>query len=81
MGIKSEEMLIKIRECSVQMNICNQSEVLNGIRIFKISHLIISLTFVILKNLIYKVEAVCVCVSGIEIHTVGPILTKFGMGA
>jgi len=24
---------------------------------------------------------VCVCVSGIEIHTVGPILTKFGMGA
>ncbi len=23
----------------------------------------------------------CVCVSGIEIHTVGPILTKFGMGA
>ncbi len=23
---------------------------------------------------------VCVCVSGIEIHTVGPILTKFGMG-
>jgi hypothetical protein len=22
-----------------------------------------------------------VCVSGIEIHTVGPILTKFGMGA
>ena len=22
----------------------------------------------------------CVCVSGIEIHTVGPILTKFGMG-
>ncbi len=24
---------------------------------------------------------VCVCVSGIEIHTVRPILTKFGMGA
>jgi hypothetical protein len=24
---------------------------------------------------------VCVCVSGIEIHTIGPILTKFGMGA
>ncbi len=24
---------------------------------------------------------VCVSVSGIEIHTVGPILTKFGMGA
>ncbi len=24
---------------------------------------------------------VCVCVSGREIHTVGPILTKFGMGA
>ncbi len=23
----------------------------------------------------------CVCVSGIEIHTVGPILTKFGLGA
>ena len=22
----------------------------------------------------------CVCVSGIEIHTVGPILTKFGIG-
>ncbi len=32
-------------------------------------------------NLIYKVESVCVRVSGIEIHTVGPILTKFGMGA
>ncbi len=35
--------------------------------------------------LIYKVESgcvcVCVCVSGIEIHAVGPILTKFGMGA
>ncbi len=30
--------------------------------------------------LIYKGESVCVCVSGIEIHTVGPILTKFGMG-
>jgi hypothetical protein len=24
---------------------------------------------------------VCVCVPGIEIHTVEPILTKFGMGA
>ncbi len=23
----------------------------------------------------------CVCVSGIEIHTIGQILTKFGMGA
>ncbi len=41
------------------------------------------------NDLIYKVESVCVfvcvCVcpgvSGIEIHTVGPILTKFGMGA
>ncbi len=33
--------------------------------------------------LIYKVESVCVCVcvSSIEIHTVRPILTKFGMGA
>ncbi len=35
--------------------------------------------------LIYKGESVfvcvCVCVSGIEIHTIGPILTKFGMGA
>ena len=42
-----------------------------------------------LWHLIYKVESgcvclcvcLCVCVSGIEIHTVGPILTKFGMGA
>jgi len=34
-----------------------------------------------LINLIYKGESVCVCVSGIEIHIVGPILTKFGMGA
>jgi hypothetical protein len=40
-------------------------------------------------HLIYKVESlcvfvfvcVCVCVPGIEIHTVEPILTKFGMGA
>jgi hypothetical protein len=24
---------------------------------------------------------VCVCVSGIEIHIIGPILTKFGIGA
>ena len=33
-------------------------------------------------HLIYKVESVCVCVcvSGIEIHTVGPILTKFCRG-
>ena len=34
-----------------------------------------------LINLIYKGESVCVCVSGIKIHIVGPILTKFGMGA
>jgi hypothetical protein len=35
------------------------------------------------NNLIYKGESVCVCVcvSGIDIHTLGPILTKFGMGA
>jgi len=36
-------------------------------------------------HLIYKVESlcvfVCVCVPGIEIHTVEQILTKFGMGA
>jgi hypothetical protein len=34
-------------------------------------------------NLIYKGESVfvCVCVSGIEIHTIGPILAKFGVGA
>ena len=44
-------------------------------------------------HLIYKVESlcvfvfvclclcVCVYVPGIEIHTVEPILTKFGMGA
>jgi hypothetical protein len=40
-------------------------------------------------HLIYKVESLCVfvclclcvCVPGIEIHTVEPILTKFGMGA
>jgi hypothetical protein len=39
---------------------------------------------VLLLFLYIKVNlCVCVfvCVSGIEIHTVGPILTKFGMGA
>ncbi len=41
--------------------------------------------WIFIHYLIYKVEFLCVCVfvcvSGIEIHTVGPILTKFGMGA
>jgi hypothetical protein len=34
-----------------------------------------------MKIIIYKGDSVFVCVSGIEIHTVGPILTTFGMGA
>ncbi len=33
------------------------------------------------KIILYIKVNLCVCVFGIEIHTVGPILTKFGMGA
>ncbi len=36
----------------------------------------------LIRILYIKVNlCVCVCVSGIEIHTVGAILAKFGMGA
>ena len=36
---------------------------------------------VLLLVLYIKLNPGVFCVSGIEIHTVGPILTKFGMGA
>ncbi len=39
----------------------------------------INISYFIKVNLCVCV-CVFVCVSGIEIHTVGPILTKFGMG-
>ncbi len=38
--------------------------------------------WVLLLVLYIKVNlCLCVCVSGIEIHTIGPILAKFGVGA
>ena len=45
------------------------------------NHLIIPILYIKLNPGLCVCVCVCVCVSGIEIHTVRPILTKFGMGA
>jgi hypothetical protein len=48
-----------------------------NIKDFKNQQLIIEILYIKVNLCV----CVCVCVSGIEIHNVAPILTKFGMGA
>ncbi len=80
--LKAGEMLRKLQKLrkfqSQLFNLTGRDEAKTHLKVV-LAHFII----MEYKGILYIKVNLCefVCVSGIEIHTVGPILTKFGMGA